>query len=357
MFARIMPTRLRADRRAARARAACMAALFSTAWLAPCALHAQAPTSTRLTTTERFEFHSDPWINLHHFLYHWARESRGLGDGRQHVSVAERSSPAMLAPAERAAWDSAVEFYRTAVAERSHFQPRMLELKRALLELHGDVRRMPPDTIPGIALALRQAMPVYLAHWWPAHDSANRAWVATVAPLLARHEVRFVELTRRLYGATWPAARFRVDVSAYANARAGYTEPRDGHIVIYSTDAGNQGLYGLETLLHEIEHASTIGAPGRTALEHAFERAGVAMPDNLWHGVIFGTAGAFVQTVAEREGLPGHEPYWLREGFGSLRGWAPVVRAVTAEWTPVVRRGRAPGEALDALVRRMRSPT
>ncbi len=240
------------------------------------------------------------------------------------------------------------------VAARSHFQPRMLELKRALLELHGDPRRTPPDTIPGIALALTRAMPVYLAHWWPAHDSANRAWVASVATLLARHEARYVELTRRLYGARWPATRFRVDVSAYANARAGYTEPRDGHVVIYSTDAGNQGLYGLETLLHEIQHAGTIGAPGRDALEHAFVRAHVPVPDNLWHGLIFGTAGVFVQTVAEREHLPPHEPYWSREDFSSLAGWRAVVAAVSAEWSPVVRGDRPTGEAVAALAERFR---
>ena len=27
------------------------------------------PRSTRIAATDRFAFHSDPWINLHHFLY------------------------------------------------------------------------------------------------------------------------------------------------------------------------------------------------------------------------------------------------------------------------------------------------
>src|SRR5687767_5671261 len=39
---------------------------------------------TKVAETKHFEFHSDPWINLHHFLYQWAREDAGLGTGRRH---------------------------------------------------------------------------------------------------------------------------------------------------------------------------------------------------------------------------------------------------------------------------------
>jgi hypothetical protein len=56
-----------------------------------------------------------------------------------------------------------------------------------------------------------------------------------------------------------------------------------------------------------------------------------------WHGIIFATAGAFVVSVAEREGLPAHEPYWLRERFEQLQGWRDVVAATREDWLPVVR--------------------
>jgi hypothetical protein len=104
-----------------------------------------------------------------------------------------------------------------------------------------------------------------------------------------------------------------VDVSAYANARAGYTA--EGHIVIYSTDSGNHALYGVETLFREVQHTREVGGTARAELETAFEVAGSQQPTNLWHSLIFATAGAFAQSIAAREELPEHVPYWIREGF------------------------------------------
>jgi len=194
--------------------------------------------STHVAATEHFAFHSDPWINLYHFLYHWARADGGLGEGRGHVPVPERGSDSTLSSPERLAWESALAFYRRAVAPRDHFDGQMLAQKRALMEPGGDPRAHPADVIPGIAHALATAMPVYRSQWWPRHDRDNRAWVAAVVPLLRRHESRYVELTTRIHGAEWPRERRPVDVSAYANQRAGYTA--EGHILIDSTDDGNR---------------------------------------------------------------------------------------------------------------------
>ena len=316
----------------------------------PARLEAQAsvPLGTRVSVSERFELHSDPWINLHHFLYQWAREERGLGTGRQQVVVPERASAPQLSGQERRAWESAVRFYRDSIASRSHFDDRMLEQKAQLLELRGDPTATPPDAIPGIRSALVAAMPVYRARWWQQHDESNHRWIASVTPTLGRHERRYVELIRRLYGAEWPSTPVRVDVSAYANARAGYTEAR--HVVIFSTDRGNQDLWALETLLHEVQHTRDIGMPLRERLTNAFSAARVQEPENLWHGLIFATAGAFLQSVAEQESLPTHQPYWIREGFDRLRGWSEVVAATTDHWVPFVRGTGTRDAALAALV-------
>jgi hypothetical protein len=305
-----------------------------------------------VAVTERLELHSDPWINLHHFLYQWTRADRGLGEGRQAVAVPERSSLGGLSGPDRRAWEQALAFYRDSVAGRSHFDSTMLRQKRLLVQLGGNPRSDPQDVIPGIGAALDAAMPVYLARWWPAHDSANRAWIAGVTRLLRRHEAGFVALTERAYGAAWPSSPIRVDVAAYANPRAGYTSAADRHIVMFSTDPGAQGLYALEMLLHEVQHTPEVGDAGRDALARAFEAAGLEQPRNLWHGVIFATAGDYTRTVAEREGLPTHEPYWMREAFGELQGWSAVVTAVEDDWLPVLRGAASRDAACSALARR-----
>jgi hypothetical protein len=260
-----------------------------------------------------------------------------------------------LSAAERAAWLRAIAFYRDSVAGLSHFDPKLLEQVRKLGVLEDSAGTQLPDVIPGIADALALALPIYERRWWPAHDQANRAWIDSVAPLLRRHEARYVTLVSRIYDAQWPVTPFRVDVSAYANPAAGYTEPVSGRIVIFSTDPGNQGLYGLETLLHEVQHASVIGSRSREEFRQAFRRADVPEPPNLWHGIIFATAGAFAQSVAEQERRPAHTPYWVKEGLVQLRGWSEVQPATDAHWLPVIRGETSRSDAFAGFVRRFRS--
>ena len=113
---------------------------------------------------------------------------------------------------------------------------------------------------------------------------------------------------------------------------------------------------GVETLFHEVQHTREVGATARVQLATAFEVAGIDQPENLWHSLIFATAGAFVQSIAELEKLPEHIPYWIREDFEGLQGWRPLVFAVREHWLPVVRGSASREEGIAALVSSFRSP-
>jgi hypothetical protein len=308
------------------------------------------PRATRIVATDRFAFHSDPWINLHHFLYQWSREDRGLEIGRHPVPMPERSTVAELSAADQTVWLSAVGFYRDAVASRGNFDWDMMRIKARLVFLDGDPSAAPADVIPGIANALRSAMPIYRKKWWPRHDEANRRWIGNVLPPLRRYEAAFVQMTTRVRESKWPDVPWRVDVTAYPNYRAGYTTS-EGHIVMFSTDPQNQNLYSLEMVLHEVQHAEAIEGTTPTAITNAFEAVGAKAPGNLWHAIIFATAGEFVRSIAASEGNAGYTPYWIREGFENLDGWKELVRPVTEYWLPVVRGEVSRVEGLNALAR------
>jgi len=293
-----------------------------------------ADDESRIEHTEYFDLHSDPWINLHHFLYQWSRADEGIGDGRPPVEVKERESLPILASGDREAWNEALSFYRKKVARLSHFDDAMLEQKFSLLNLGGDTSAVPADDIDGIGAALRTAMPIYLSTWWSEHDAINRRWVAVILDDLVRSEPSFVTLTERVYSAEWPDVRRRVDVSAYANFAAGYTAL--GHIVIFSSDPGNQGIYGMESIYHEVQHTREIRRPAIIRLEAAFGEDEPQLPDNFWHSLIFATAGAFVAGYAEDQGREIHTPYWQRGRFGELSGWQDAYRLVNEYWLPVV---------------------
>ncbi len=324
-----------------------LAKLFATlALLATVALGA-ARADTAVAASERLEFHSDPWLNVHHFLYQWSRADAGIGEGRQQVDVPERDTLNRLDDADRSTWLAAIAYYRENVAGLNHFDGRMLDQKVLLLRLNGDTGGAPEETIDGLSAVLVSAMPVYLEYWWDEHDATNRAWLDAVLPLLKRHEADYVHLTVRLYEAQWPEEPRRVDISAYANFRAGYTARR--HTIMYSSDPGNQGLYGLEMLLHEVQHASDIAGGGRDRIRQAFADEGADVPRNFWHAMIFLMAGAFTQSVAEAEGLPPHVAYWEREGFREFQGWDDAIRRVEAQWLPAVRGDVDVSEAYSSL--------
>ena len=304
--------------------------------------------------TRHFAFHSDPWQNLHHFLYQWARDELGIASGRQEVVVAERHGPQPTGEGARE-WSDAVAFYREHVASRDHFDLPMLELKAGLLGLGGDPTADPPDDIAGIAARLGAAMPVYLATWWTGHDAANRAWIEHVGADVSTYESRWVATVSRLFGGEWVEGRLRIDVAAYANWAGGYTSNEPPHTVIWSRDDTNgRGLYGLELVFHESGHVTPLGAPLRRTVADVFRSAGVDEPGNLRHLLLFATAGEVVREIAAARGRPEHVPYVVAEGLTGFAGWAPLWPAVQEHWVPVVRGGGGPVPALEAIAEALR---
>lgn len=307
------------------------------------------PTVTRaqaVDETEYFSLHSDPWINLHHFLYQWARADLGIGEGSEQVLVPERDHGEPPEPE----WEAAVAFYRTRFAALGHFDEQLLRVKAALLELGGDPTAVPYTPVDGHAEILSAAMGVYLRRWWPEHDRANRRLIASLAPDLRATEERWVEVASRLFGGTWSDERLRVDMSAYANRQGGYTSNRPTHTVIASRDEMTlQGLYGLESVLHESGHMSSLAGPLRTRIREILQSMNLTVSPNLRHMVLFATAGWFVADVAAGRGDE-HVPYVVATGISDLPGWAAFWAPIQDHWYSAYREEEDPDDALVSLL-------
>ena len=308
-------------------------------------VRAQAPGEVVATTHLRL--HSDPWMNLHHFLYQWSRAELGIGTGRYAVAVPEREDIEQLTPGQRSAWADAVEVYRGHLAELGHFSDEMLEIKGALLARGPDDPL--PDVVPGLAEALAAAMVVYRDVWWPRHDRDNRSWIEGIAPRLRDHESFGVATLERAYGGRWDAP-LRVDVSVYGNWAGGYTSNGPAHTVVLSRDEkNNQGLYGLEIILHEAGHQSALGRPLRLDLRAAFQAASAELPANLAHAALFFTAGWATARVSRELGLGEHVPYFLTEELSTFQGWRGLWPALEEAWLPMLEGRTTRQEALNAL--------
>ena len=115
-------------------RAVILSALLPLALAAACGCTARKPLPARsstapVSTTRAFEFHSNPWINLHHFLYQWARSEadRDPSDRRRPVEVAETS--VTFASVEWSHWVTALAGYEELVGKDLLFDREMLAIK------------------------------------------------------------------------------------------------------------------------------------------------------------------------------------------------------------------------------------
>jgi len=244
-----------------------------------------------------FEFHSDFWLNLHHFLY------------EQASSHAKRTSD--LAGDEKIAWDKALAFYRqTMVTHDLLFDPHMQAIDTELAEDETLPKLVVNGTDGALWDTLNSVAPIYRSHWWPAHDQANSNYIAAALPLIQHYGPTFIKQLTAAYETSWPKDPIRVDVSEYANWAGAYTYTYGWsriHEIVSSSDDANLGNAALEVLFHEATHGIVPSKSGRLAdqISLASKTHGVQTPKDLSHIFIFYTAGE----LARRDLPTGYLPY------------------------------------------------
>lgn len=290
-----------------------------------------ACTSTQpVNDRQLFNFHSNFWINLHHFL-------RVVGRGQP--------IKAEMTADERAAWDSAVAVYRATYSQRD------LLMDEGMVAIKTALRGASPESLDGIDIpadlrtALITAAPVYRRHFWPEHDAANRAWIANAEPLVRRHGAKIAPKLAAAYGETWPSEAIDIDLSVAAGPVGAYTT-YPPHVTISSMDKSNQGLASLEIVFHESAHQW--GRRLSQIIKESAETRGKTVPRGLWHAVLFYNSGEITRRVLEEAGVP-YALYGHPGVYTDLCGEG-CFEKVKAAWDPRLDGTATMEEALDRLV-------
>lgn len=294
------------------------------------------------------EFHSNFWVNLHHFLYLEARLRGAAQSGQRDASSRPEyaSAPPMgdLTPGDRAAWNAALDDYAKDWAERDLLQNgdmNIINSRLAELENCTDISaHASPACAAGLradlVAALTEAAPVYRAHWWPEQDRENRNWITAVTPLIRDMGSDMSTQLVRIYRRPWPASKLQVDVSWYAGPEGSYTTLLPLHITIASHDSRNQGLSAFEMLFHEASHMLAEGV--NQAIERRCRDLGKPIPRELWHALLFYTTGELVRrevalspVLASTAGPAVYTPYAIRNGLYD-HGWNDYQVALEKFW-------------------------
>ena len=291
------------------------------------ALFASAPTAQPQTL---FTFHSNPWLNLHH-----------------HVRAGVRGMPAPkgLSADDQAQWAAAVAFYKP-YAQRDLFSDEMVAIKQALRGAENKT------TLDGIAIdaelkaTLERVMPVYRKTGWPEQDRVNRAWIAALQPLLDQHGAALSRAIARTYEATWPRDSIPVDLTATAGPDGAYTTSPPTHVTIAASDPSYQGLHALEMVFHESSHSDISSL--FTRVRQAAADQNVKVPAQLWHGVLFFTAGELTARELKAHGIA-YTPYAGDAIYTALCG-AACREKIAEHWMPRIDGKKSVADALSALV-------
>ena len=300
----------------------------------------------------RFSFHSHPWINLHHFLFQWARNlpQRQSGDRRRAVEVSEQAQLGNLENAERRIWERALDYYRERlIAADLLFDRRLISLRDQLVAIACSAAG--PDSFgteypgAGLRMVLLEAMPVYRRHWWPVHHAANRAWIRGQLDLLKEYEATFAKRLADAYGGEWPSERIRVDAAAYANWAGAYTTNDPDHVTIEGD--GYKGLDGLEILFHEVSHASFFEQRVLGQLAAAFRAHGAGPPNRLFHAIQFATPAELLRSLLSAERRDRFRS--VAERVNERSRSRDQYRVVLKHWKPFLDGELERAEALDRI--------
>jgi hypothetical protein len=291
-----------------------------------------------------FALYSAFWPNLHHLLWAvaWAKRPPSAVPSPSGSLPEPLGGP--LTPAERAAWDAAVKYYDDELADL-HPLFELGPIRKVMIQAGAD---LPKDGLkPELRAVLMAAAPVYRKYWWPAHDKANRAWIADPMAKLASLSPGVPDRLSRLYGVPWFTERVRVDVVRVGAREGAYTaiDPAPAHITISTGSPTMTGWTSVEVLLHESSHA--LVRPMMGAFEAESKKQGKATRD-LWHVALFFMTGEVVRQALAARGIT-YQPYLYSTGLFD-RAWPQFKAPIETHWRAYVNGTMSRDDAIKAIV-------
>jgi len=172
---------------------------------------------------------------------------------------------------------------------------------------------------------LDRAAPIYRKAWWTRHRDANRAWVASLQPLLKQYGPQVLTYVTRVYQLPWTRDGYPVQISAWSNWAGAYSTSFS-LLVVSSLNKGNAGSQGLEAVFHEAMHQWDDAVAMK--LEVLAKANDTKVKENLDHALVFYTAGEAMRSI-----VPGHTPMADVAGIWN-RGLGPFKPALDKYWKP-----------------------
>ncbi|MEM6768792.1 MAG: hypothetical protein AAF655_27895 [Bacteroidota bacterium] len=291
-------------------------------------LQGKAQLSTLVGETHRFEFHSNYWLNLHHFL-------------QLETLLRESADSSLLSPAlfdqltveEVQQIDSAISYYQQHLSKEDlRASPYQRTFRQWIITQVGEALETPPDSLASHVPILTSLSAFYKKYLWPAHKASIRRVLQANASFINQYEDTLASQLELLTHSYWQGEKIRVDICYYAKSTSWnlrnrpYTSLYPTHIVM-NTAGEQEELKGnwLELLFHEASHHLIGTRTGFVAgtIQDVCRVKQEIIPRGLWHAYLFYFSGKVVQEALHHEGVEDYPLYMQRNGV--FRRYIPLL--------------------------------
>lgn len=265
-----------------------------------------------LTQTKYFAFYSNQQLNAHLYLYNKAigcKFQKKPSDSLAYYSFKDKFK--LLSAEDAADLNKVVMYYRDSVVNKDLlFDGTMSSFCDELSTANGLNFKTNASWQQGAMGNIKKFLPYFNTMFWPAVDSANKAWLNANKVNIETLEKTLIPELEKIYKTKMPAKKIRVDLSSYATWAGAYSyKNKFEHIVFSSKHPGNQGDLAAEVVFHEASHF-LVDMVNETITKLAKEK-GVSKEISLWHNLIFYTTGFAMQQEYKKAGKE-FVPYYVQ---------------------------------------------
>lgn len=273
---------------------------------------AQNEISYKLGESEYFEFYSDPWVNMHHFLQFQAlRYSR---------SESLENWFSLLNESDSTTFKKLLDYYSENLLQ---LDLRTSKYQREFIKI---ISSEYGTSAPGEEFVLHlklldEFFEIYEKHFWANQFEINNKVFSSNRELISRSEKAVISELMNITYEYWPRTKIRVDIVYFGKATSreqkakSYStlEPPNIFLSTYLDSEEPMGNW-VETLYHEGTHqivspySGFIGGTICDVSGFPFKNP----PDQLWHAYIFYMVGWLSENLFPDYGIKNYRMYLRR---------------------------------------------
>ncbi|MBL7932455.1 MAG: hypothetical protein JNL60_11160 [Bacteroidia bacterium] len=300
-----------------------------------------------VSESKYFNFQSDPLLNAHLFLYNKAmtcKFKKTPNDSLVFVSFKDKAKGINVR--ELSVLNSVLAFYRDSLLSKDLlFDSIMRDFSDKLVSGNNAMIKYQVKMLEAVSTFA----PYFTKLFWAEIESANKAWLKSNLPQIVSLENQIVPELEKIYQTKLPEGKIRVDLVDYATWAGAYSfNDKFCHVVFSTSHRSNQGELAPEVIFHEASHFMVDKLSEMIAKEAKGKDIKTSI--NLWHNMIFYTAGYVMEKELAKAGkkfVPFYEQMKFADKFSDFKY---SVEACKQFWDPYCEGKLGMEEAVKQIV-------